>query len=99
MRIVRVFPRRTKATPDDVLAFTTPPPKGLTDIDEVHVSVVFSYDMQKAEQLAEAWRYVGVPVKMGGPAFNEPGKDFVPGLYLKQGYVITSRGCYNMYSP
>jgi hypothetical protein len=32
---------------------------------------------------------------MGGPAFNSPGGDFVPGLYLKKGYVITSRGCNN----
>jgi len=36
MNIARVFPRRTTATLDDVLAFTTPPPKDLPDIDEVH---------------------------------------------------------------
>ena len=95
MQIARVFPRRTKATPDDALAFTGPPPKELPDIDEIHVSVTFSYDMNKAEQLAEAWRPVGVPVKMGGPAFNLPGGDFEPGLYLKRGYLITSRGCDN----
>jgi hypothetical protein len=34
-------------------------------------------------------------VRIGGPATGEPGGDFVPGLYLKQGYVITSRGCPN----
>ena len=95
MKIARVFPRRTTATPDDSLAFTTPPPKTLPDIDEVHVSVTFTYDMEKAEQLAEAWNKTGLPVLMGGPAFNEPGGEFVPGLYLKQGYVITSRGCPN----
>jgi hypothetical protein len=32
---------------------------------------------------------------MGGAAFNEPGGEFIPGRYLKQGYVITSRGCPN----
>jgi hypothetical protein len=95
MRIARVFPRRTKATPDDDLAFTTPPPKKLPEVDEVHISAAFSYDMEKAEQLAEAWQKTGLPVKMGGPAFNEPGGDFVPGRYLKKGYVITSRGCPN----
>lgn len=95
MNIARVFPRRTTATPDDELAFTTPPPKILPDIDEVHISVTFSYDMEKAEQLAEAWHKTGLPVLMGGPAFNEPGGEFVPGRYLKQGYVITSRGCPN----
>lgn len=69
MKIARVFPRRTKATPDDPLAFTGPPPKGgLPDIEEVHVSVAFTYDMEKACQLAEQWMKLGVPVHMGGPA-------------------------------
>ena len=95
MKIARVFPRRTNATPDDALAFTTPPPKILPDIDEVHISVAFTYDIPKAEQLAEAWHKTGLPVKMGGPAFNEAGGDFIPGLYMKKGYVITSRGCPN----
>ena len=96
MKIARVFPRRTKATPDDPLAFTGPPPRGgLPDIEEVHVSVTFTYDMEKACQLAEQWMKLGVPVHMGGPAFNMPGGDFVPGMYLKKGYVITSRGCPN----
>ena len=95
-RIARVFPRRTRATPDDELAFTSEPPRtGLPDIDEVHVSVTFTYDMDKANDLAEAWNRLGIPVRMGGPAFHEPGGDFVPGMYLKKGYVITSRGCPN----
>lgn len=95
MRIARVFPRRTRATPDDELAYTTPPPKQIPDVDEVHISVAFTYDMPRAEQLAEAWLKTGLPVRMGGPAFDEPGGDFIPGLYLKPGYVITSRGCPN----
>lgn len=95
MKIARVFPRRTNATPDDALAFTTPPPKLLPAIDEVHISVAFTYDILKAEQLAESWQKTDLPVRMGGPAFNEAGGDFVPGLYMKKGYVITSRGCHN----
>lgn len=95
MNFARVFPRRTKATPDDALAFTTPPPRELPEIDAVHVSVAFTYDMEKACALAEAWMKTGLPVNMGGPAFSEPGGDFVPGRYLKKGYVITSRGCPN----
>ena len=95
-RIVRVFPRRTTATPDDPLAFTGGPPREeLQDIDEVHVSVTFTYDMEKGERMAEQWAALGIPVRMGGPAFSEPGGEFVPGRYLKQGYVITSRGCPN----
>ena len=93
MKIARIFPRKTKATPDDDLVFTAPPPNELPDIDEAHISVTFTYDIQKAEQLAEAWIKTGLPVTMGGPAYNNPGGDFTPGLYLKKGYVITSRGC------
>ena len=52
-KITRVFPRRTAATPEDPYAFTGPPPCGeLPDISEVHISVTFTYDMQKAERRA-----------------------------------------------
>lgn len=95
MKIIRIFPRRTTATPNDELAFATPPPKVIPEADAVNISVAFTYDIPKAEQLAEAWYKTGLPVTMGGPAFNEPGGIFVPGLYLKKGYVITSRGCPN----
>lgn len=97
MKIARVFPRRTNMTPDDELAFIDcqPPLLYLPEIEEVHISVAFTWDLQRAEQLAEEWRQVGVPVKMGGPAFNEPGGVFVPGLYVKKGMTITSRGCPN----
>lgn len=97
MKIARVFPTRTSMTPIDDLAFVNCPPPMLIlpGIDEVHVSVAFSWDKSRAEQLAEAWRAVGVPVRMGGPAFNQPGGEFVPGQYVKKGAVITSRGCPN----
>jgi hypothetical protein len=94
--IARVFPRKTKATPDDSLVFfTAPQAGGIPDITEVHVSVAFTWDIPKAEQLAEAWRVTGVPVHLGGPAYSAPGDEFVPGRYLKLGNVITSRGCPN----
>ena len=64
------------------------------DITEVHVSVAFTWDMERAERLAYAWERIA-PVKMGGPAFNQPGGEFVPGRYLRDGYTITSRGCFN----
>ena len=97
MKIARVFPRKTNATPDDDMCFFGPPPLlFLPEIDEVHVSVAFTYDREKAEELAEDWRIVGAPVKIGGPAYDDPAEgDFVPGRYLKNGYVITSRGCNN----
>lgn len=94
--IARVFPRRTAATPNDELAFTTEPPMiGLPEIDEVHVSVAFTYDLPRAEWLFHQWQAVGVPVKMGGPALNDRGGEFVPGRYVKPGHCMTSRGCNN----
>lgn len=94
MRIARVFPRRTRATPDDALAFTGPPDMFPVDADAVHVSVAFTYDMPKAEALAKSWESVA-PATIGGPGAGTRGEDFVPGRYLKPGYVITSRGCPN----
>jgi len=94
MQIARVFPRKTRATPTDRLAFYTEPELWPPDVDEVHVSVAFTWDLQRAEYLARAWERVA-PVKIGGPATRMPGGDFEPGMYLKPGYVITSRGCPN----
>jgi hypothetical protein len=98
MRLVRVFPRQTKATPDDPLAYFGPPDM-FADADEVHVSVTFTWDKEKAEQLAHAWEKIAT-VKIGGvgwrsPEFpsGDPGADFIPGKYIKPGYVFTSRGC------
>lgn len=92
-RLCRVFPRRTNATPDDALAYTTEP-ELWTEADEVHISVTWTYDLPRAEQLEKEWRHVA-PTKIGGPATGMRGEDFTPGLYVKPGYVITSRGCPN----
>jgi hypothetical protein len=91
--IARVFPGRTNATPDDEYAFTGEPHLFIPDdIDEVHVSVTFTWDMAEAERLARAWNRVA-PVKIGGPATGMRGGEFVPNRYVRNGYVITSRGC------
>lgn len=93
--IARVFPRATTATPKDDYAFVGDPPLFLPgDIDEVHISVLFTWDLPEAERLAKAWRHVA-PVRIGGPALNEPGGEFIPGRYIAEGNVITSRGCPN----
>ena len=78
MKIIRVFPRRTKATPED---------------EDVRIKVMPTI-FDEADEIHKHWKAVA-PVKMGGPAFNELGGDFVPGMYMKKGYVITSRGCNN----
>ena len=52
MRIIRVFPRRTRATPDDELAYFGPPDL-FAQADEIHVDVTFTADKFKAEALVE----------------------------------------------
>ncbi|MCL2413480.1 MAG: hypothetical protein FWC98_05020, partial [Bacteroidales bacterium] len=93
-QIIRVFPRRTSATPNDEMVRINTTPSLFDIADEVHISVVFTWDIPRAEYLANQWKIVA-PVKIGGPAFNERGGDFISGMYLKKGITITSRGCPN----
>lgn len=93
-RIIRVFPRRTRATPDDDLAVVNRNPELFDHADEVHISVAFTWDLPLAEKLAAEWKYVA-PVKIGGPATGQRSEGFTPGMYVKRGYTITSRGCPN----
>lgn len=91
MRLIRVFPRRTKASPDDILAYFGPPDL-FAQADEVHIDCTFTYDKPTAEWLAEQWKHVA-PVKVGGVAYGDPGAEFISGRYIKNGYTFTSRGC------
>lgn len=92
--MIRVFPRRTKATPVDLLVFCDGPPFWRLE-GGVSVSCAFTYDKPRAEVLAEQWSKDGYDVSIGGPAYDDPGGEFEPGLYVKMGKVITSRGCNN----
>lgn len=100
-KIARVFPRKTSASPTDNLCFFDYPPQiikngdPLLSVEEIHVSVTYTYDMKLAEELAFQWDVLGKPVKMGGPAFGKPAGIFVPGMYLRKPYIISSRGCPN----
>jgi len=93
-KVFRVFPRKTKATPDDQNVRINCAPGLFDEADEIHISVTFSWDLPCAEKLAWEWSVVA-PIKIGGPATGEKSGDFIPGMYLKKGYVITSRGCPN----
>jgi len=61
---------------------------------EVHISVAFTWDIEKANWLKEQWEMIA-PVKIGGPAVDGEGDGFISGMYLKKGITITSRGCPN----
>ena len=98
--IARVFPRKTKISPDDEYTFFGPLPRVIRNsddhgIDEVHISVTFTYDIPKAEKLVKSWEKLGVPVKIGGPAFGDRNGDFTPEMYVRKGITFTSRGCKN----
>lgn len=93
--VIRVFPVRTHWTPDDELAFVGYPPlfRPGNENTPVMVSVVFTWHREYAEKIAESWRMYYKNVRVGGPAYDDPGGEFVPGKFLKKGCTITSRGC------
>lgn len=97
MKIARVFPRKTSMSPTDEDAYFGQPPFKCPKYDEVHISVTFTWDVERATFLSYTWRNYG-RVRIGGPGWRAllsgPG-EFTPGLYLKKGIVITSRGCPN----
>ena len=100
-RILRVFPRQTNLSPVDNLAFVGDPPlvrAAEGAVAEIHISCAFTWDVREATRLREAWQasYLRTVVQLGGPAIDtEPPGKFEPGLYIKQGVTITSRGCPN----
>ena len=93
MKIIRVFPRRTSYTPEDDMVFVGDPQLERPDANEVHVSCTFTWDKQGAERLKLAWEQYYPLVKVGGPAYEDPGNNFTPGMYVKRGVIVTSRGC------
>lgn len=90
-KIIRVFPRRNAMTPID--GTTEPPGLFREPADEVHISVAFTWDIPAAEELKRQWEAHYPVVKIGGPAYGDPGGEFVPGRYVRDGVVFTSRGC------
>ena len=98
MKVLRVFVKRTSYTPTDDFAFVGMPPMQpfIPEHDEVHVSCVFTWDMDEAENLAYCWEgATDKPVRLGGPAYHSPVEDFTPGMYIKRNIIFTSRGCNN----
>ena len=91
--IIRVFARKTSFTPTDCWSFYDGPP--LFDLPNwpVYVSVTFTWDIKKGEQLARNWQGKAFGVYIGGPAFGTKPMQFTPGRFLRPGITITSRGC------
>lgn len=93
MKIARVFPTKTSMTPIDSDAYFCSPDLFTPFYDEIHISVTFTWDIERGNYLYKQWRNHGKIIKIGGCAFDDPGEDFISGMYLKKGITITSRGC------
>lgn len=93
--MIRVFPHRNKWTPTDELTFIGEPPmfRPGNRLIPVRVSATFTWHKAEAERIAAAWASFYDDVQVGGPAYGDPGGEFVPGRFLKEGCTITSRGC------
>lgn len=96
--MIRVFPHKNNWTPTDRLAFIGAPPLHLPlySFDRqtpVMVSVTFTWHKSEAEWIARSWASYFDNVKIGGPAYDDPGGEFTPGMFMKDGCTITSRGC------
>ncbi len=92
--MIRVFPRRTKWTPTDELAFVGDPPLIRPFKQPVKISVCFTWDIAEGWRLYREWQDYYSDVEIGGPAFDDIGHDFIPGRFIKPGVTITSRGCH-----
>jgi len=55
-KILRIFPRRTNATPDDLDVRINTTPTLFDEADEVHISVAFTWDIPRAEWLENQWK-------------------------------------------
>jgi hypothetical protein len=62
------------------------------EFERVEISVAFTWDIERAERLRDAWERIA-PVSIGGPAFSAITERFEAGRYLAPGYTITSSGC------
>lgn len=91
--ILRIFPRRTKWTPTDALSFVGDPPLFRPEGGRVFISCTFTWDKLECERLARSWARFYSDIRIGGPAYNDPGSEFIPGRFIKKGVTITSRGC------
>jgi hypothetical protein len=93
--ILRVFPRQTSLTPahDEYSIVGAPGLFRPPNVTEVHVSCTFTWDLERAKEMALAWGQYYPVVKLGGPAVAPPDGEFIPGRYVKYGVTFTSRGC------
>ena len=91
-----MFPTKTSMTPIDKDAYYDTPDLFTPQYDEAHISITFTWDIEKGRRIANAWDKHAKKIKVGGVAIDgETDQPFQSGMYLKKGITITSRGCPN----
>ena len=90
-----MFATKTKMCPTDEDAYFAGPELFTPYYHEAHISASFTWARERAFELAQAWKNNADKVIIGGPAFGDPGNEFILGMYLRKGVIITSRGCPN----
>lgn len=94
--IARIFPSKTSLSPIDEHAYFGEPDLFTPKYEEAHISVTFTWDIDTAYKLKDAWERNAIRVKIGGVAISgESDQPFKAGMYLKKDVTITSRGCPN----
>lgn len=81
-------------SPQDRDVYFSTPELFMPKYDEVHISVTFTWDVEKAQWLKKQWEHIA-PVKIGGVAIDGEGQGFNPGMYVREGITKTSIGCPN----
>ena len=91
--ILRVFPERTSYTPTDDLVAIGEPGLFQPGVEEVHISCLFTWQIEQCRCLLNHWSVYYDSVWLGGPAYGCVDNEFTPGRYVKKGITFTSRGC------
>jgi len=97
---IRVFPERTPYTPTDNMVCIGFPNEHFLALEkdrEVLISIVFTWHVETGEILKHEWSKYFKNVRIGGPAITKYSDynngEFIPGKFIRQGPVFTSRGC------
>jgi hypothetical protein len=90
-----VFPKKTTWTPEESETCHIGDPgffRPSADLP-VKISCAFTWQIDECERLKRSWGRFYSDVQTGGPAYDDPGGEFEPGIFVKPGITFTSRGC------
>lgn len=71
--MIRVFPRKTKWTPEDELVFIGLPPLFRPPEQPVKISVAFTWDIETGKMLKNEWAHITKMYKLAAQRLAIPG--------------------------